>query len=146
MINSTRILLVEDNEGDILLTLEAFKQAKIANPVEVVKDGEEALRYLAKEGEYIDAQTPDLILLDINLPKVDGLEVLSFIKNDEKLRIIPVVMLTTSDAEIDILQSYQEHANCYITKPVNFNNFMEVIQTIKDFWINIVQLPKKQKI
>lgn len=137
------ILLVEDNEGDILLTLEALKQAKINNVIDVVTDGEKALKYFYKEGEFKDAKTPDLILLDINLPKVDGIEVLNHIKNDQKLMVIPVVMLTTSDSEKDILRSYQHHANCYITKPVNFSNFMEVIQTIKDFWINIVQLPNQ---
>jgi CheY-like chemotaxis protein len=136
------ILLVEDNEGDIILTLEALKEAKIHNEINVVKDGDAALRYLNKEGQYQDAETPDLILLDINLPKMDGIEVLTKIKSNESLMVIPVVMLTTSDSEKDIFHSYQSHANCYITKPVNFENFMEVIQTIKDFWINIVQLPK----
>jgi CheY-like chemotaxis protein len=136
------ILLVEDNEGDIILTLEALKEAKINNEINVVRDGDAALQYLGKEGQYKDAETPDLILLDINLPKVDGIEVLAKIKSNEDLMVIPVVMLTTSDSEKDIFQSYQSHANCYITKPVNFENFMDVIQTIKDFWINIVQLPK----
>lgn len=137
------ILLVEDNEGDIILTLEALKQARISNEIAIVKDGDQALKYLYKEDEFKNAKPPDIILLDINLPKIDGLEVLNRIKNDEKLKIIPVIMLTTSDSETDILKSYQNHANCYITKPVNFSNFMEVIQTIKDFWINIVQLPNK---
>ena len=136
------ILLVEDTEGDIILTLEALKEAKIYNEINVVRDGDAALQYLNKEGEYQDAETPDLILLDINLPKMDGIEVLAKIKSNEGLMVIPVVMLTTSDSEKDIFQSYQSHANCYITKPVNFENFMEVIQTIKNFWINIVQLPK----
>jgi len=136
------ILLVEDNEGDIILTLEALKEAKIYNEINVVRDGDAALQYLNKEGEYQDVETPDLILLDINLPKMDGIEVLAKIKSNEGLMVIPVVMLTTSDSEKDIFQSYQSHANCYITKPVNFENFMEVIQTIKNFWINIVQLPK----
>jgi CheY-like chemotaxis protein len=136
------ILLVEDNEGDIILTLEALKEAKIHNEINVVRDGDAALQYLGKEGQYKDVETPDLILLDINLPKVDGIEVLAKIKSNEDLMVIPVVMLTTSDSEKDIFQSYQSHANCYITKPVNFENFMDVIQTIKDFWINIVKLPK----
>jgi CheY-like chemotaxis protein len=136
------ILLVEDNEGDIILTLEALKEAKINNEINVVRDGDAALQYLGKEGQYKDAETPDLILLDINLPKVDGIEVLAKIKSNEVLMVIPVVMLTTSDSEKDIFQSYQSHANCYITKPVNFENFIEVVQTIKDFWINIVRLPK----
>ena len=134
--------MVEDNEGDILLTLEALHEAKIHNEINVVKDGDAALDYLHKRGKYENAETPDLILLDINLPKIDGIEVLSRIKADEQLMVIPVVMLTTSDSEKDIFESYQSHANCYITKPVNFENFMDVIQTIKDFWINIVQLPK----
>jgi len=136
------ILLVEDNEGDILLTMEALKEAKIHNEINVVKDGDAALQYMKKQGKYQDAATPDLVLLDINLPKMDGIEVLENLKNDELLKVIPVVMLTTSDSEKDIFQSYQNHANCYITKPVNFENFMEVIQTIKEFWINIVKLPK----
>jgi len=139
-----RILLVEDNEGDIILTLEALKEARIGNMIDVVRDGDEALRFLGKEGDFENQETPDLILLDINLPKVDGIEVLTIIKKDERLKIIPVVMLTTSDSEKDIMESYQCHANCYITKPVNFVNFMEVIQAIKDFWINIVQLPKTE--
>lgn len=139
--NEIRILLVEDNEGDILLTLEALKEARIGNEVDVVKDGDKAIQFLKKEGEFKGAKTPDLILLDINLPRTDGFEVLAVIKNDERLSVIPVIMLTTSDSEKDILESYQQHANCYITKPVNFENFMDVIQTIKDFWINIVKLP-----
>lgn len=139
--NEIRILLVEDNEGDILLTLEALKEARIGNEVDVVKDGDKALQFLKKEGEFKDANTPDLILLDINLPRTDGFEVLAVIKKDERLSVIPVIMLTTSDSEKDILESYQHHANCYITKPVNFENFMNVIQTIKEFWINIVKLP-----
>ena len=137
------ILLVEDNESDILLTLEALKQAKISNAIDVVRDGDKALKYLLKEDEFKDVETPGLILLDINLPKVDGIEVLNHIKNDEKLMVIPVVMLTTSDSEKDILKAYQHHANCYITKPVSFSKFMQVIQTIKDFWINIVKLPNQ---
>ncbi len=141
-----RILLVEDNEGDILLTLEALKEARICNVVDVVKDGDQALKFLKKDSGFEDVQTPNLILLDINLPKVDGLEVLMTIKNDPDLMIIPVVMLTTSDSEKDIFASYNSHANCYITKPVNFKNFMEVIQTIKDFWINVVQLPNTENL
>lgn len=143
MAQEIKILLVEDNEGDILLTLEALREARVSNSIDVVRDGEKAMNYLRREKEFKDVKTPGLILLDINLPKIDGKEVLANIKNDEELKIIPVVMLTTSDSEKDILESYNSHANCYITKPVGFQNFMEVMQTIKDFWISIVQLPKQ---
>jgi CheY-like chemotaxis protein len=143
MAKEIRILFVEDNEGDIVLTLEAMREAKISNNITVVRDGEEALKYLLREGKYADAGSPDLVLLDINLPKVDGKEVLARIKSDPALMTIPVVILTTSDSEKDILDSYHNHANCYITKPVDFKKFMEVVHTIKDFWISIVQLPKK---
>jgi two-component system, chemotaxis family, response regulator Rcp1 len=142
MTKEVKILFVEDNEGDIVLTLEALKEAKLSNHITVARDGEEALQILRKEGKYKNADTPDLILLDINLPKIDGKEVLANIKKDDKLMIIPVVILTTSDSEKDILESYHSHANCFITKPVDFKKFMEVIHTVKDFWISIVQLPK----
>lgn len=142
MLKEVRILLVEDNEGDIVLTMEALKEAKIRNEIDVVKDGEAALQFLRKAGVYTEASTPDLIFLDINLPKIDGMEILSIIKNDEQLKVIPVIMLTTSDAERDIMKSYYNHANCYITKPVDLDKFMSIIQTIKNFWINIVKLPK----
>ena len=144
MKKQVKILLVEDNEGDIVLTLEALRVAKVANGVEVVRDGEAALQYLRKEGIYGEKETPDLILLDINLPKLDGLEVLMEIKNDAELTLMPVVILTTSDSEIDILKSYQQHANCFITKPVDFQKFIEVVRGIKDFWIDIVKLPNKK--
>jgi CheY-like chemotaxis protein len=139
-----KILLIEDNAGDIVLTTQALKKANICNGISVVMDGEEALKYLRKEGLFKNADTPDLILLDINLPKIDGMEVLSEIKNDENLLRIPVVMLTTSDSEKDIMNSYYNHANCYIAKPVDFNKFIDVVQTIKDFWISIVKLPTHQ--
>ena len=144
MNKEVKILLVEDNEGDIVLTLEALKEAKINNVIQVVKDGEEALQYLRKQERFSNMETPDLILLDINLPKLNGKEVLAEIKKDEDLMIIPVVILTTSDSEKDILESYQYHANCYITKSVDFQKFMDVVRTIKDFWIDIVQLPNKK--
>lgn len=144
MNKEVKILLVEDNEGDIVLTLEALKEAKVSNGIAVVRDGEEALQYLRKEGRFKKAETPDLILLDINLPRLDGKEVLAEIKKDKDLMIIPVVMLTTSDSEKDILESYQYHANCYITKPADFEKFMQVVQMIKGFWIDIVQLPNKK--
>ncbi len=143
MTKEIRILLVEDNEGDIVLTTQALKKANVTNIINVVKDGDVALKYLRKKGKFENAETPDLILLDINLPKIDGMEVLAEIKRDEKLLSIPVVMLTTSDSENDIVKSYNNHANCYITKPVDFKKFMEVVQMIKDFWISIVKLPKK---
>lgn len=142
MLTEVNILLVEDNDGDILLTLEAFQEVKLKNPIAVVKDGEEALLYLRKEGRYKDAITPDMILLDINLPKVDGREVLASIKKDKKLMAIPVIMLTTSNSEKDILLSYQNHANCYVTKPVDFSKFLSVVKSLENFWISIVQLPK----
>jgi CheY-like chemotaxis protein len=142
MPNQVNILLVEDNEGDIVLTLEALKEARILNGVDVARDGEQALRYLRKEDPYKNVQTPDMVFLDINLPKIDGTEILSYIKNDEALKVVPVIMLTTSDAERDIMASYCNHANCYITKPVDIDKFMEVIQMIKNFWITIVKLPK----
>jgi CheY-like chemotaxis protein len=133
------ILLVEDNEGDIILTLEALKEARINNYVSIARDGEEALELLNKTDHL-----PDLILLDINLPKIDGLEVLSTIKNDDRLKMIPVIMLTTSSAEKDIRTSYANHANCFIIKPVDLPRFMEVVKTIEDFWISIVKLPKNK--
>lgn len=136
-----KILLVEDNEGDIVLTMQALKKANVTNGLSIVRDGDEALNYLRNKGKFENSETPDLILLDINLPKVDGIEVLTEIKNDENLRVIPVVMLTTSESENDIVRSYNNHANCYITKPVDFKKFMEVVQMIKDFWISIVKLP-----
>lgn len=139
-----KILLVEDNEGDILLTLEALKEAKVSSIIQVARDGEEALQYLRKQGRHKKAEAPDLILLDINLPKMDGKEVLAEIKKDETLMIIPVVVLTTSDSEKDIMEAYHNHANCFITKPVDFQKFVYVMHMIKDFWISIVQLPNKK--
>lgn len=142
MVKEVRILLVEDNEGDIVLTMEALREARIYNTVDVARDGEEALRRLRKEGLFATAETPDLIFLDINLPRLDGQELLSIIKSDPVLRVVPVIMLTTSDAETDIVSAYYNHANCYITKPVDMDKFLDVIQRIKSFWISIVQLPK----
>jgi len=140
-----KIFLVEDNEGDIVLTKQAFKNVKIATSINVAKDGIEALSYLRKEGPFKNVETPDLVLLDINLPRKNGLKVLEEIKNDDKLRSIPVMMMTTSDSEKDIVESYYNHANCYIVKPVDFKNFMNVVQTIKDFWVSLVKLPKHDK-
>ena len=136
------ILLVEDNEGDVVLTLEASKEAKLSNRISVVRDGEEALQFLFKEGTHKEAESPQLILLDINLPGMDGKEVLFRIKTHPDLKRIPVVVLTTSSSEKDIYEAYDNHANCYITKPIDLDKFIDVIHTIEDFWISIVQLPK----
>jgi two-component system, chemotaxis family, response regulator Rcp1 len=138
---SAKILLVEDNPGDVRLTREALKEGKILNELSVVEDGVEALAFLRREGRYAEAARPDLILLDLNLPKKDGREVLQEIKGDGALKKIPVVVLTTSAAERDILKAYDLHANCYITKPVDLEQFMRVVQLIEDFWLTIVKLP-----
>ncbi|MBS1653553.1 MAG: response regulator [Bacteroidetes bacterium] len=135
------ILLIEDNEGDIVLTKESLTEARIRNKLSIATDGEKALNFLFKENEYTGEETPDLILLDINLPKIDGIEVLKAIKSDEHLKIIPVVMLTTSEAEKDILDAYKNHVNCYITKPINLEKFIDVIKSIENFWLHIVKLP-----
>ncbi|HEX2386415.1 MAG TPA: response regulator [Candidatus Binatia bacterium] len=140
---AARILLVEDNPGDVRLTMEALKEGKILNEVRVVEDGVEALDFLYRSGKYHDAPRPDLILLDLNLPKKDGREVLAEIKADETLKKIPVVVLTTSAAERDILRAYNLHANCYITKPVDLEQFIHVVQLIEDFWLTIVKLPRE---
>lgn len=138
------ILLVEDSPGDVRLTQEVLKEGKIKNKLSVVMDGEEAIFFLKKIGKYKDVSTPDLILLDLNLPKRDGREVLAEIKNDPNFSSIPVVVLTTSDAEKDIISSYASHANAFITKPVDFDQFVTVVRAIEDFWLTIVKLPKKQ--
>ena len=135
------ILLVEDNEGDILLTTEAFEEGKIANKITVVRDGEAAIDYLDKAGAYNEAPTPDLVLLDVNLPKKNGQEVLQHIKSSEAIRHIPVVMLTTSSSEKDIMESYKNYANSYITKPVEISSFINIISRIEHFRISIVALP-----
>lgn len=137
------ILLIEDNEGDIVLTREALDEGRIKNSISVVRDGWEAVQYLEKNEGYEDAIEPDLVLLDINLPKMNGHKVLQHIKNHEELKHIPVIMLTTSSDDVDIIKSYKNHSNCYITKPVDINSFIDVISTIEDFWISIVQLPPK---
>lgn len=135
------ILLVDDNPGDIRLTVEALKENLMPNKLNVVEDGEEALTFLYKKGKYADAPRPDLILLDLNLPKKNGLEVLEKIKNDTKLKRIPVVIFTASSAEQDILNSYNHHANCFITKPIYLEQFIAVVKSIENFWLNIVKLP-----
>ena len=135
------ILLVEDNPGDVRLTVEALNEGKVLNELRTVPDGVEALAFLRQEGAYRDAWRPDVILLDLNLPKKDGREVLAEIKADESLRRIPVVVLTTSQAEQDILKSYSLHANCYVTKPVDLEQFIRVVRSFEDFWLTIVRLP-----
>ena len=140
--NEIQILLVEDNEGDILLTLEAFKEMKVKNTVTVVKDGVEAIDFLKKRSQTEDHFLPDLILLDINMPKLNGIEVLEFIKKDEKFRKIPVIMLTTSSSQEDISVCYDKYANCFITKPLDFGKFMDVVEQIETFWFSTAQLPK----
>ena len=137
------ILLVEDNPGDVRLTVEALKEGKVRNRMSVVRDGVEALAFLRREGPYRDAPRPDLILLDLNLPRKDGREVLADVKGDPELRRIPVVILTTSQEEKDIFKSYDLHANCYITKPIDLEQFVTVAKAVEDFWLTIVKLPPR---
>ena len=137
------ILLVEDNKGDVGLIEEVFEEAKIKNSLHVAEDGEEAMLYLRREGKFLSSPHPDLILLDLNLPKKDGREVLREIKEDSNLKNIPVVVLTTSGAEKDIIRAYELHANAYVTKPIDFNQFINVIGSIVNFWLGVVQLPTK---
>jgi len=138
------LLLVEDSEPDVRLTVEALHEAKVKNRLSVVEDGVEAMDFLHRRGGYEEAPRPDLIFLDLNLPRKDGRQVLSEIKSDPSLRRIPVVILTTSKDEEDVLQSYDQHANCYITKPVDFNRFLEVVKSIEDFWLTVVRLPEEK--
>ncbi|MGA8832666.1 MAG: response regulator [Desulfomonilaceae bacterium] len=135
------ILLVEDNSGDVRLTIEGLKEGKILNNLSVVSNGVEAMAFLRQEGEYANVPRPELILLDLNLPRKDGREVLAEIKNDDNLKRIPVVILTSSQAEQDIVRSYNLHANCYITKPVELDQFLGVIKNIEQFWLSVVKLP-----
>lgn len=135
------VLLVEDSPGDVRLTEEALKEGKVRNNLNVVMDGVEAMAYLRREGRYSSATRPDIVLLDLNMPKKDGREVLAEMKSDERLRRIPVVILTTSEAEQDILKTYDLHANCYITKPVDLDQFISLVKSVEDFWLTIVKLP-----
>jgi two-component system, chemotaxis family, response regulator Rcp1 len=135
------ILLVEDNPGDVRLTIEGLKEGKVRNNLRLARDGVEAMAFLRREGQHADAARPDLILLDLNLPRMDGREVLSAIKSDPRFKTIPVVVLTTSRAEQDVLRSYELQANCYITKPVDLEQFLTVVKSIEDFWLTIVTLP-----
>jgi len=141
LLNAIDVLLVDDDPGDTLMIREAFEHNKVSNALECVADGVQAMQYLRREGEYADAARPDLILLDLNLPRKDGREVLAEIKGDPVLATIPVVVLTTSHAEEDVLKSYQLHANAYVTKPVDFERFIEVVRQIDEFFVTVVKLP-----
>lgn len=141
-INPINILLVEDNEGDILLTKEALEEGKIAKSVKVIRDGASVIIYLKEVAEKSPSELPDLILLDINLPKKNGHEVLKELKSNELIQHIPIIILTTSSSERDIAKSYQEHANCYLIKPMEVNDFLKVVEKIEDFWLSMVLLPK----
>lgn len=140
------ILLVEDNPGDARLTIEAMREGKLRNRLHHAKDGVEAMAFLKREGEHKNAPLPDLMLLDLNLPRKDGREVLAEMKQDPRLRLIPVVVLTTSEADRDILKSYELHANCYITKPVDLDKFIEIVRAIESFWLTVVTLPSREPV
>ena len=137
------VLLVEDDPGDVLMTREAFQDYKVANQLHVVQDGADAMAFLRREGDYAGAPRPDLVLLDLNLPRMDGREVLQAIKGDAELASIPVVVLTTSEAEEDVLRSYSLHANAYVTKPVDFERFIQVVRQIDEFFVTVVRLPRR---
>ena len=137
------VLLVEDDPGDVLMTKEAFEDYKVVNQLHVVNDGTEAMAFLRREGEHAEKPRPDLVLLDLNLPRMDGREVLEAIKSDPDLASIPVVVLTTSEAEEDVLRSYSLHANAYVTKPVDFDRFIQVVRQIDDFFVTVVRLPTR---
>jgi CheY-like chemotaxis protein len=140
--HSVEILLVEDSPSDTEITVEALREAKVRNNLSIVEDGVEALEFLRRQGKYSKAPRPDLVLLDLNLPRKDGREVLAEIKSDHDLKTIPVVVLTTSRAEQDVVQAYKYHANCYITKPVDFEQFLSVVHSIESFWLMLVTLPR----
>ena len=143
--SEVNILLVEDNEGDIILTTEAFKDMKLENKIDVVRDAEEALRFLKKQDPFAEAVTPQLILMDINLPGMDGKQLLEIIKKDEELREIPVVMLTCSDEDADISECYDKHVNWYITKPIDYDKYTKVMHEIEAFYVSFVPYPKRGK-
>lgn len=142
-VNPVHILLIEDNPGDIRLAQEALKEGKVRNSLTVIQDGEEALDFLFHRGEHAAAPRPDLVLLDLNLPKISGREILAQMKTDDSLKTIPVVVLTASEAEEDIIKCYGNHANCYITKPLDFSRFVQITKAIEEFWLTIVKLPPK---
>ncbi len=137
------ILLIEDNEGDILFIKEAFEETRLINDITVMRNGEKAIKYLKRKGEYKDAITPDLIILDINLPRKSGHEVLQFIKFDSELKVLPVIMLTTSSSDKDIIKSYENYVNCYITKPVEGDEFLKAVTSIENFWMRLAKLPTR---
>jgi chemotaxis family two-component system response regulator Rcp1 len=146
MINEGRvrpieILLIEDNPADVRLTVEGLKEAKVANKLHAIMDGRKALDFLFHRGEYVDAMRPDVVLLDLNLPGVDGRTILKQIKEDPILCVIPVFVITSSEAEADIIKSYESHANCFISKPIDFDGFLKVVHSIEDFWFEVVKLP-----
>jgi two-component system response regulator len=141
-VSPVEVLLVEDDPGDVLMTKEALADSKVLNNLHHVANGEDALKFLFKQDGYADVPTPDLVLLDLNLPRVDGREVLAKVKADDRLRRIPIVILTTSEAEEDVLKSYDLHANAYITKPVDFDSFVQVVRQVDDFFISVVRLPR----
>jgi len=144
MVRPVDILLVEDNPADVRLTREALREGKVRNNLHVMQDGQEALDFLFQNGKYAQAPRPDIILLDLNLPKKDGREVLAEIKSSPQLRAIPVTILTISKAEEDILKTYEHHANCYIIKPIDMDQFLRVMRSVEDFWLEIVKLPPKR--
>ncbi|HEX3607672.1 MAG TPA: response regulator [Candidatus Dormibacteraeota bacterium] len=141
LLRDVNILLVEDNPGDVRLTLEALREGRITNQLHVARNGEEAMDFVRRQGEHADAPRPDLILLDLNLPRKDGREVLEELKNDPDLHRIPVIVLTTSSAEQDILRSYDLHANCFISKPIGYDDFITVVRSLENFWLRVVCLP-----
>ena len=139
------IMLVEDNEGDIVLTQEVFRSSGLRNPISVARDGEEALDFLYRRNRFANAERPDLILMDINIPKINGKEILAIIKQDDDLKTIPVIMLSTSSADDDVLESYKNHANCFVTKPLNFIDFTKAVAEIKNFWFTLATVHPKIK-
>ena len=143
MADDIQILLVEDNPGDVRLTVEALRHAKVANQLHVVGNGEEAIDFLRQQGGHVDAPRPDIVLLDLNLPRLDGRDVLADIKSDPELATIPIIVLTSSTAEADIQRSYELHANCYISKPVDVSEFLSAVQSLEGFWLKIVRLPPR---
>ncbi len=143
MLDEIQILLVEDNPGDVRLTKEALRGAKVANELHVVGDGEEAIEFMRQRGRHRDAPQPDIVLLDLNLPRIDGVEVLADIKSDPELAKIPIIVLTSSSAEADIQRAYELHANCFISKPVDFTEFIDAVRSLEGFWLKIVRLPTR---